>query len=276
MIGGSLLKAVRAVSPDVELRVWSRRQDAADEILAGHLAQMASVDVAAVVEGADLIVLALPIEYMADAVAAFPDLATASSVGGEKVIVTDVGSVKNSVVEELTPLVAEKGGVFIGSHPMAGSEKTGLEFATADLFESAAVFVTPHIEGFHRETKAVSDFWAGLGAVVSLIAPDEHDQMVAAISHLPHVLASALAKSVFENEADALPFAAGGFRDTTRIASGAAEMWSGILMDNREAVQLQLDRFSNEIEEWKTVLESGDREKLHGFLAKAGECRERI
>ncbi len=274
MIGGSLLKGVRAVWPEVELRAWSRRQDAVDEILAGNLAGGASLNVAEVVEGADLIILALPIEYMAGVVEAFPDL---SADGGTKVIVTDVGSVKKSVVAELTPMVAAKGGVFVGSHPMAGSEKTGMEFATADLFEEAAVIVTPHSsEGFEEETKAVTQFWAALGGVVSLISPDEHDQVVAAISHLPHVIASALAKSVFENEAGALPFAAGGFRDTTRIASGAAEMWSGILMNNREAVQTQLVRFLDEIGEWKTVLESGDRERLRNFLTKAGECRERI
>ncbi len=270
MIGGSVLKALRTDFPDVGLRVWGRRQEAVDRIAGENLAELASVDIAAVVDGADLIILALPIEFMAGIVKSFPDLSDG------KVIVTDVGSVKKSVVDELTPLVEEKGAVFIGSHPMAGSEKTGMEFATADLFKEAAVFVTPVSEEHFSETKAVAEFWEGLGGIVSLMPPDQHDQMVAAISHLPHVVASALAKSVLENEADALPFAAGGFRDTTRIASSAAEMWSGILMDNSEAVQLQLGRFLDEVEEWKTVLESNDREKLRRFLTRAGECREKV
>jgi len=276
LIGGSLLRAVKVAFPEIALAAWGRRQEVVDRIVAEGRASFASTDMGEVVTGADLIVLALPVEFMAAAVEKFPPLTDDCGNPGGKVIVTDVGSVKASVVAELTPLVEERGGVFVGSHPMAGSEKSGMEFASAELFQEAPVIVVSASDEYQRETDAVARFWAGLGGFVSRMSADQHDRMVAAISHLPHVVASALARNVFQNQREALPYAAGGFRDTTRIASSAADMWSGILMENREAIREQLDRFAGEMEEWRSILQSGDREKLRRFLSQASEGRESV
>ncbi len=271
LIGGSLLKAVRKYSPSIELRAWARREEAVEELRASGSADFASTGIAEVVAGADLAILCMPVGAMADAVSDFPEASP-----GERLLVTDVGSVKQSVVNSVESIVQKKGGSFIGSHPMAGSEKSGMEFAEAELFQEAPVILTPGNSDGETlsQVSALTDFWESLGSRVSRMSPPEHDELVASVSHLPHVVAAVLVNTILGARSNAGQYAGGGFRDTTRIAGGHAGMWTGILMENREAVLGQLNAFSSELEKWKEAIGKLDTDELRSFLTRASSLRE--
>lgn len=270
MIGGSLLLAVRRWEPATVLSAWARRPESVEELRAEPgLVDLATGDIEEAVEGADGVVLAMPVEHMAAAVGRIGRFSPGT-------LVTDVGSVKGSVVREMGPLVAERGGRFLGSHPMAGSEKKGLRHAEAGLFEGAAVILTP--EGAEAreggDTERLTRFWEGLGGRVTILDPDRHDALVAGISHLPHLAAAALVRAVLGREPASAGLSGGGFRDTTRVASGPEEMWSGILVDNSEAVSEQLGVYLEELQTWKEALDSLDRDRLRDLLCDARRLRE--
>ncbi len=268
LIGGSLLRALRERCPETSLTAWARRPEAVEELRREPgLVDLASTDVDEAVAGADCLVLAMPTGHMASVVSRmgpFP--------AGSQVLVTDVGSVKAPVVREIGPLVRERGGVFIGSHPMAGSEKKGLAFASADLFEGAPIVLTPGEEGSALLPR-LEAFWTRLGGVVSHLSPGRHDELVAGISHLPHLVAAALARSVLAWEPGAVRLSGGGFRDTTRVAGGPEEMWADILNDNREAVSRRLAAYLEELGAWKEALDTLDRDRLRDLLSEARELR---
>ncbi|NLT69839.1 MAG: prephenate dehydrogenase/arogenate dehydrogenase family protein [Verrucomicrobiaceae bacterium] len=255
----------------MRLSAWARRPEVVAELLATPgLVDSASTEVTEVIAGADCLLLAMPTGNMAEVVARMPAFPP-----GSRVLVTDVGSVKTTVVREIAPLVTSRGGVFIGSHPMAGSEKKGLCFAEADLFEKAAVILTPTEDGDPDDAplRRLRDFWESLGGVVTLLPPERHDELVGAISHLPHLVAAALSRSVLGRIPEAAPLSGGGFRDTTRVAGGPEAMWAGILSDNHLAVSEQLGELIRELEMWKETLDTLDRDRLLSFLSEARALR---
>jgi len=238
------------------------------------LVDFASAEVNEAIDGAGCIVLAMPTGFMGEVVSrihGFP--------AGSGTLVTDVGSVKAPVVREIGPLVRSKGGRFLGSHPMAGSEKKGLQYADASLFVGAAVILTPDGEegiGAETDLQRLTAFWKSLGGVVSVLTPEKHDERIGAISHLPHLVAAALVRSVLGREPAAGSLSGGGFRDTTRIAGGPEDMWAGILSDNRDAVSKQLGELIRELESWKEALDVLDRDRLLSFLSEARRLRETL
>ena len=274
MIGGSLIRAVRAQFPEARLTAWARREEVISLLRDTEgLGDEATGDISKAVEGADLIVLAMPTGAMADVIEQLVDFPL-----GSDVLVTDVGSVKGPVESKVGNLVRKKGANFIGSHPMAGSEKTGLKFADGELFHDAPVILTPsmgnEVEG--ALVNRLREFWEGVGARVSQMSVEEHDRLVASISHLPHLLAAALVRVVLGQTPEVGTFSGGGFRDTTRVSAGPEEMWTGILSDNSEAVSSQLGAFIEELESWKHALDTLDRDQLHGFLSQARKLRESL
>lgn len=261
---------MRQRTPSVELRAWARREASVEELRShAGLVDLATGDLGEAVSGADCVVLAMPTGHMADVVGR---IAAFASVDGAPALVTDVGSVKGPVVREIGPLVRERGGCFLGSHPMAGSEKKGLAFAEAGLFDGAAVILTPE-PGDEARVPALQRFWEQLGGVVSILEPAVHDELVAGISHLPHLVAAALVRSVLGRQPDSVELSGGGFRDTTRVAGGPEEMWSGILADNAPAVSAQLGQFIEELRSWKEALDLLDRDRLISLLSEARRLR---
>jgi prephenate dehydrogenase len=178
------------------------------------------------VREADIVILCVPIEAMPALVKEFRGTLKPGA------LVTDVGSVKGSVDAALAPLLAGHA-LWIGSHPMAGSEQSGFVAARPDLFENAAVIVTPTAQTARGAEAKATEFWRALGGRVFTLSPEKHDQTVAEISHLPHLLAALL---VLNADAAGLPLVGGGFRDSTRIAAGAPDLWIEILRSNRVAV----------------------------------------
>ncbi len=272
LLGGSVLKAVAERIPSCERRIWARRSEALADPTLDSLVSVGSTDVTEVVSGVELVILAVPIQHMRSIVDQFPQL-------GPGTVVTDVGSTKVSVVAELTDAVAELGGEFIGSHPMAGSEKSGMAYASAGLLEGAAVVLTPRSESA-AEAPAVSrlaQFWESLGGVTHLMSAVEHDHAVASISHLPHLLASALARHCLSGDGlDRARLAGGGFRDTTRVAAGEPEMWTEISLANQAALKAQLDGLIDELSSWRESLDSLDKEALRRLFSEAKKLRDQV
>lgn len=253
-----------------EVRAWGRRPEPVSILQTEGIAGIASTDLGEVVRGADLVILSTPVGVMGDRTREMIE-AGALAPG---CIVTDVGSVKGPVVEELEPLVAAAGGAFVGSHPMAGSEKTGLGHASADLFEGAACLVTPTDATPDEAIDRVEAFWQWIGARTSRLTPAEHDRAVALVSHLPHLVAALLVESVLGQSPELGAFAGGGFRDSTRIASGSPEMWTEILSENREAVREALAHFHHLTGESLAFFDDLKNEELHRLLAEAKQRRD--
>ncbi len=262
LLGGSIALSLRRHVPAEQLRIAGFN--------AGELARARTLRLSALVtdqpeeavRGADLVVLCTPIDVM-------PDLARriAPRLGAET-IVTDVGSAKRSLVAELSAIL---GAHYVGAHPMAGSEHHGLEWARPDLFDGAACFLIP---GSNEKFNArASAFWSALGCRVADCSADAHDEIVARVSHLPHLVAAALLVGADRSGGDALGFAGPGLRDTTRLASSSPELWRGILGHNREAVGRALGEFRRELERVEELLAPGRENELREFLARAGELR---
>jgi prephenate dehydrogenase len=226
LIGGSLALALAERGLAERLFIYARSAHALDAIrLAGIDAELSGNPSEAVRE-ADVVILCVPIEAMPALVQECRDALKPGA------LVTDVGSVKGSVDAALAPLLTGRA-LWIGSHPMAGSEQSGFVAARPDLFENAAVIVTPNAQTAPGAQALAEKFWRALGARVFTLSPEKHDQTVAEISHLPHLLAALL---VLNADVAGLPLVGGGFRDSTRIAAGAPDLWIEILRSNRVAV----------------------------------------
>lgn len=218
------------------------------------------------VRGADLVVLCTPVSILGDLVRQIgPSLRDGA-------IVTDVGSTKRSVVhaaEQSLPKAVH----FVGSHPMAGSEKRGVEFARTDLFEKALCILTPTKQTDHSALAEVDAFWHALGMHTLTIAPDEHDRLLATVSHLPHAVAAAM---IALQDAAALPLAGKGFLDSTRIAGGDGALWRDILQDNRDSMKSALARLRKELDHLEALLEPDRGEELASWLNAAAARREAL
>jgi prephenate dehydrogenase len=270
LLGGSVAKAARAATLARTLVGVGRDAARLEGALADGALDRATTDLEAGVRGADFVLLAAPvlaIEALLERVwCAAPDGAT----------LTDVGSTKAGIVRRAEALAAGRPLAFVGSHPMAGSEKSGYGVARADLFEGATVLVTPTDRTEPRAVKAVTGFWEALGARVSALDPEAHDTAVAAISHLPHAVADALMDAVARFAPEALEFAARGFKDTTRIAAADPDMWADIFVANRAALGASLGAFRQALAELEGAIARGSREEIRALLARVKAARETL
>lgn len=271
LLGGSLALAAKQRGAATRVSLWARRQQSIDHILQNHLADSASTDLAEAVAGATLIVLATPVEIM-------PALATqlASLSLPPGTLITDVGSVKGSVVRQLEPLFTNSQATFLGSHPMAGSEKTGIEAARADLFHSqnAACILTPTSVSSSTDLERLTNFWQTIGCrVLPPMSPERHDEEVARVSHLPQLMACVTTLAALQSDPSVLRCSGNGFRDTTRIASGDPSLWTGIVSQNRTAILPAVRDAHHHLGELLEILDSLDEVKLQQFLATAQNLR---
>lgn len=267
LLGGSL--AMKLAQNGHHVRLWARREETVDAALESGI-QGATSDLAQAVRGTDLVVLAVPVGSM-------PALVSQALAAGlpAACLVTDVGSVKRVPHDAIPPLLAGRGMDFIGSHPMAGSEQNGLAAASADLFENAACLLTNDEQVAAGRAAALERFWQGVGCRTTWMSAAAHDELVARISHLPHIVAASAARICLKNPGDGR-FGGGGLRDTTRVASGNAEMWAEILTENRQALLEPLRETIADLSEILAMLESGDQEQARQWLAAAKHQRDTL
>jgi prephenate dehydrogenase len=273
LLGGSMLMALRAKLPGVHLRVWARRPEAVRVLQERGLAEVASTRLDEVLTGAEFAVLCTPVETM-PALAA--EMVTLQGIVAPGCVVTDVGSVKTTVVTALEDAFARSAFRFVGSHPMAGSERAGLDAARAELFHQAACLVTPTLFTEDAALDVVRSFWALLGGRVLEMSPEEHDRKVARISHLPHIAAAVTALAALQDDPSAAACAGNGFRDTTRVAAGDPSLWTGILLENRDEVFASVKAARDRFNELLAILENVDDRALHHFLQDAKKLRDEV
>jgi prephenate dehydrogenase len=271
LLGGSVAKAARAQGLAAEIVGIGRDAGRLDAARRDGALDRVTTDLAAGVRDADLVVLASPVGVI------LTMLEAVARACRPEAIVTDVGSTKAAIVRAAERLGRTHPLRFVGSHPMAGSEKSGYGHARADLFRGAIVVVTPTETSDPGAVKTVGEFWERLGAGrVLTLDPEAHDRAAAAISHLPHLVAMALVDAVDRFEPTALDIAARGYRDTTRIAASDPIMWEEVFLANREALGQSLVAFREALAELERLVAAGDGPGVRAAIARIKARREAL
>lgn len=259
LIGGSIGLGLRRRGLAREVVGVGRRPESLRTAQQLGAVDRTTLDRSEAVAEAELVVVCTPVGRIA------ADVRAAAAVSRKQALITDVGSTKAQIVAELDGALPG-GARFVGSHPLAGSEKNGPAAADADLFVDRTVVVTPIDSTREDDLAAIGDLWASLGARVVKLSPADHDRALAATSHLPHLVAAALAATT---SPDDLPLTASGWADTTRIASGDPDLWTQIFLSNQAQVLAALGRYQDSIGQLRRAIESGDDGDLVRLLAEA-------
>ncbi len=270
LIGGSFALAQKSAREARRVVGMGRSREPLEQALQLGVIDRIASDWGDALDGADLVLLGMPVGQMPAVMAALaPHL-------GPDTLVTDAGSTKGDVVTAARAALGSKIGCFVPGHPIAGAEKSGVGAATADLYQGKRVVLTPLPENSVAAVARVRAAWESCGANVSELAADEHDRVFAAVSHPPHLLAFALVHefSGRDNADQLFGFAAGGFRDFTRIASSHPEMWRDICLANRHALLLELDAYMVELMRTRVLLAGGDAAGLEALFSTARARRD--
>ena len=271
LIGGSWARALREAGV-VKTIVGSGRGEAnlarAQEL---GVIDRYELDLAAAVAEADVVVVGVPLGAMRSV---FEAIAPALRDGA---ILTDVGSAKASVVEDARAVFGERPN-FVPGHPIAGTERSGVEASFAELFQRRRVILTPLPETSAAALQRVTQLWQAAGAEVVEMSVEHHDEVLAATSHLPHVLAYGLVDTLarWDDSREIFQFAAGGFRDFTRIASSDPVMWRDICLANREALSTALERYTADLAQLAAMVRAGDGPALEALFGHAKDARDRF
>ena len=269
LIGGSFALALRKAGAVAEVVGFGRSASTLQQAQQLGIIDRIGQDIAAEVSDADLVLLATPVGQMAELMARIaPHL-------GAYTIVTDGGSTKSDVVRDAYAQFGGKVVQFVPAHPIAGGEQSGAAAARADLYIGKKVVLTPLPENPEAAVARVQAAWQVCGAVIHKLTHAEHDEVFAAVSHLPHLLSFALVHDLAQrdNRDLLLSFAASGFRDFTRIAASSPEMWRDICLSNREALLNELQIYMAELNKISTALAAGDSEELEQIFRAARELR---
>ncbi len=266
LLGGSVTLAIKRSLPGVKTVGYSHRESTRKKAVEFEIADIICDNVESAVKNADIVILATPIGKFEE----YFKLISEFIKNG--CIVTDVGSTKVLAHKWAKKRLTKKA-YYVGSHPIAGSEKRGLEFARDDLFNSASCIVTSDANANKEAVKTVIEFWEKLGSFIYEMSPVKHDRMLGSISHLPHLMAAALVNaSRFED----LKLAGRGFLDTSRIASGPANVWSDIFVTNSKNTVKDIDNVIKELNKLKAAIVSGDPDKIEKLLNKARDKRAKL
>ncbi len=267
LIGGSVGLAAKARGVARTVVGVGRDDRTLARAAAGGAIDTYTTDIREGVAAADLVVVCTPVDRVA------ADVIASCHAAPPRCVVTDAGSTKGNILAAVTAKLPVGGAVFVGSHPLAGSEKKGAAHARADLFDGRLVVVTP-VPDTDPEAAAVVDlFWRSLGAQVRRMGVAEHDLALAVTSHLPHAAAAALAATT---PVEYLALTAGGFRDCTRVAAGDPDLWAAIFAANRPAVLGALDTFLASLADFRAALSAGDTRAVAAWLLAAKQVRDAL
>ena len=266
LIGGSLALSLESADIDVIRTGWSRSKSTRDFATENSVVDKVFDTPEEAVKNANLVVLAGPISCFAD------QLKQIASYLPDKCIVTDVGSTKRQISTWAKKYLPEHVD-FVGSHPMAGSEQQGIEFARGDLFDGAFCFVTPSEKSSESSILAIKQMWRALDMKVIEMTPQQHDQTVAMISHLPHILAASL---VNISDLEQIVYCGKGFLDTTRIASGPENVWRDILMTNAANSARSIDKLIKDLSLYRDILKEKDADAIEKKLLEARQKRNEL
>ena len=269
LIGGSFALALRRAGGAARIVGADRDLQSLERAVALGVIDTAAESASEAAESADLVFVAVPVRAMG------PVLHDISLGLAPHAVVTDAGSTKTEVARTAREELRERFPRFVPGHPIAGRESSGVEAAVPDLYRGARVVLTPTAGTQDDALALVKTCWEACGARVATMEPEAHDRIFAAVSHLPHVLAFALVSEVASRAdgGDLLGFAAGGFRDFTRIAASSPEMWRDIALANREALLAELDRYGARVAVFRELIEKADGPGLQRLMTEARNTR---
>jgi prephenate dehydrogenase len=269
LVGGSFAAALRRAGMAASVVGFDRDPEALEKAAALGVIDIAADSASAAARGADMVVVAVPVRSIGPVL---HDVCLTLDAGA---VVTDVGSTKTEVVATARAELRERFPRFVPAHPIAGRETSGVESATADLFRGARVVLTPLAETAPDAVETVKACWEAAGGKVAIVSPQDHDRIFAAVSHLPHLLSFALVSEIAsrDNAAELLGFAAGGFRDFTRIAASSPEMWRDIALQNREALLAEIDRYGAHLAVFRELIDKGEGPGLQRLMSEARNAR---
>ena len=267
LLGGSVGLAAKARGVALKVCGVGRDERNLERAQASGVIDTFTIDIAEAVADADIVVVCTPVDRIA------ADVLAVAKAAPSRCLITDVGSTKGNILRDLAGKLAPDGPTFVAAHPLAGSEKRGSANASAELFADRLVITTPMADTDGEATAAVECFWRSLGARVLRMTPEEHDSALAFTSHLPHAAASALAGVT---DIGLLNLTSGGFRDSTRIAAGDPELWAAIFEANAPAVLGALDQYLLRLQDFRAIMERGDRAALIRWLAEGKRVRDAL
>ena len=271
LIGGSLSLALKQSGSVKHVVGFSRKASTRSEALSLGVIDSAVSSIADAIQNADIVVLAVPVGAIADA------LISIAPYVKDNMIITDVGSVKFQVVDAAKLALGDKFRQFVPGHPIAGTEKSGPAAAFAELYQEHRVVLTPTKQTDEVAIKKIRNMWKAAGAEVSIMTAEHHDDVLAATSHLPHLLAFNLVDMLAEESGDVaevLRYAAGGFRDFSRIASSDPEMWRDISLTNSNAILSLLKKYQHQMGLLKQAIEQQDGDYLIAVFERAKQARD--
>ena len=222
------------------------------------------------IEQADLIIIATPVAQIQNILKTiYPSLSS-------RTIVIDVGSTKSNIINFAKEELKEKFSQFVGSHPIAGSERHGPAAAITNLFKGKDIILTPEAETDSNKLKSIIEFWEDLGGILKIMNPLEHDQIFSTVSHIPHLIAYNMVNLIAQknNKDTLLKFAASGFKDFSRIAGSSPEVWKDISLANKEAILNDLELFIKEIDKTSNLIKNNDNDALEKYFAVASKIRQ--
>ena len=272
LIGGSVARALRKHNCVKHITGTGRNTETLEKAVALGVIDNYATDIQEAAQNADVVLVAVPLSAMP---AVFEKL---KPVLNDKTIVTDTGSAKQSVIRDLFNINDDLPANFVPGHPIAGTEQSGVEASFAELFEGRRVILTPHEKTASQSIETVTQMWQTCGAEVITMNPEHHDEVLAATSHLPHMLAYALVDTLarMDDSQEIFEFAAGGFRDFTRIASSDPAMWHDICLANREQLVKVLRAFNDDLHRLSEAVEKGDSEFLKETFMRAKQARDKF
>ena len=270
LIGGSLALALRRAEFCAQITGAGRTEATLKTAVDLGIIDSYETDLTKAVSGADIIVVAVPLSAMKSV---FEQIAPGLP---DTAVVTDAGSAKQSVIRDAEAALGDKADRFVAAHPIAGTERSGVQAAFKELYDNRRVILTPTESTEPGAIDLVTAMWQAAGAEVETMSAEHHDQVLAGTSHLPHLLAFGLVDCLnnLEDVDEIFRFAAGGFRDFTRIASSDPVMWRDICLSNREAVMAMMKRYFQEMDKMYEALQESDGEKLKDIFVRAKKARD--
>ena len=264
LIGGSLAQAIKENGIALEVVGYFRKDSSLKKAKKYHTLDNYYRDLNKAVSGADLIVLATPVYSIIKIGIEIKNFISSEA------IITDAGSTKKEIVVKLGRLYPKK---YLGAHPLAGSEKKGIENADPKLFKDRIVVLTPTSKTPEVVIKRLKFFWKSLGAKVIVLDSETHDKMLSKVSHLPHILMYPLLDSVTKED---LKLASSGFRDATRIAASDSKIWSDIILSNKKNIVKDIDSYIKRLRKYKRLIEEGLEVELRSHIANAATKRKQL
>lgn len=270
LLGASIAMSIHQKKLAKEIHLWARNADKRESCLKNNWCDYVHKSPECAVKNSEFILLCTPVDTI------IPILKTIAPHILPRTIVTDVGSVKGSICSKANNITKDASFHFIGSHPMAGSDKSGMEHASVNLLKKATCIITPNKETDTIALQKVTKFWSQLEMSPKHMSPESHDSLISRISHLPHIVASVLAASLSDIPDRQLSFAGGGLKDTTRVAGGSPGLWQSIISENSEEILKSINHFEKALKELKTSLADENFDALYQILNDGQLVRKTI